>query len=162
MYSVQPCQNIDFLFSTQYCPLMILKNSVDFGEVINLLLHVNLQSSSTARWRVCWYPVSFDWWNMRHQINFRQYNPNKPAKYGLLYKSLNDARFRFTYQVVAYCEKLVEGTGPYYFSVTEDYVKHLVQSVPVSSMKGRNISMEQLYTSILTLNWLLKHNITSV
>ena len=99
---------------------------------------------------------------MRHQINFRQYNPNKPAKYGLLYKSLNDARFRFTYQVVAYCEKLVEGTGPYYFSVTEDYVKHLVQSVPVSSMKGRNISMEQLYTSILTLNWLLKHNITSV
>jgi len=37
---------------------------------------------------------------MRNQIAFRQYNPNKPAKYGLLYKSLNDARFPFTYQII--------------------------------------------------------------
>ena len=28
---------------------------------------------------------------MRHQIGFGHYNPDKPAKYGLLYKSLNDA-----------------------------------------------------------------------
>ena len=32
---------------------------------------------------------------MRHQIAFRQYNPNKPHKYGLLCKSLNDASFPF-------------------------------------------------------------------
>ena len=37
---------------------------------------------------------------MRHQIGFRQYNPNKPAKYGLLYKSLKDARLPFTYQII--------------------------------------------------------------
>ena len=28
---------------------------------------------------------------MRNQISFKQYNPNKPAKYGLLFKSLNDS-----------------------------------------------------------------------
>ena len=39
---------------------------------------------------------------MRHQIGFRQYSPNKPTKYGLLYKLLNDARFPFTYQAIPY------------------------------------------------------------
>ena len=99
---------------------------------------------------------------MHHQINFRQYNPNELAKYGLLCKSLKDARFPFTYQVVPYCRKPVEGTSPYYLNATEDYVKHLVQSMSVSSMKERNIPMDQLYTSISTSNWLLKHNITLV
>ena len=35
---------------------------------------------------------------MRHQIGFRQYNPKKTAKYDIQFKSLNDARFPFTYQ----------------------------------------------------------------
>ena len=35
---------------------------------------------------------------MRHQIGMKQYNRNKPAKYTLLFKSLNDARFPYTYQ----------------------------------------------------------------
>ena len=33
---------------------------------------------------------------MRHQIAFQQYNPNKPHKYGLLCKSLNDSSFPYT------------------------------------------------------------------
>ena len=36
---------------------------------------------------------------MRHQSGFRQCNSNKPAKHGLPYKSFNDARFPFTYQL---------------------------------------------------------------
>ena len=99
---------------------------------------------------------------MRHQINFRQYNPNKPAKYGLLYKSLNDARFPFTYQVVPYCGKPVDGDGPYYLNATEDYVKCLVQALPMINMKGRNISIDRLYTSISTANWLLEQDVTTV
>ena len=85
-------------------------------------------------------------YSMRHQINFRQYNPNKPAKYGLLYKSLNDAHFAFTYQVIPYCGRPEDGTGPYYLSSTEDYVKSLANAMPRSSVKGRNISMDRLYT----------------
>ena len=61
-------------------------------------------------------------YSMRHQINLRQCNPNKPAKYGLLYKSLNDARFVFAYQVIPYCGGPKDGTGPYYLSSTEGYV----------------------------------------
>ena len=64
---------------------------------------------------------------MRHQIGFRQYNPNKLAQYGLLYKSLNDVWFPFTYQAIPYCRKPVDGNGPYYLNATEDDVKHLVE-----------------------------------
>ena len=99
---------------------------------------------------------------MRHQIGFRQYNPNKPAKYGLLYKSLNDARFPFTYQIIPYSGKPVDGDGPYYLKATEDYVKNLVESIPGRNLKGRNISMDRLYTSIPTANWLLSREITVV
>lgn len=99
---------------------------------------------------------------MRHQIGFRQFNPNKPAKYGLLYKSLNDARFPFTYQVLPYSGKPVDGDGPYYLKATEDYVKMLVESMVPRNMKGRNISMDRLYTSISTANLLLARGITVV
>ena len=51
-------------------------------------------------------------YSMHHQINFREYNLNKPAKYTLLYKSLNDTRFAFTYQVIPYCGRPKDGIGP--------------------------------------------------
>jgi len=41
-------------------------------------------------------------------------------------------------------------------------VKALVEAMPKSSMKGQNISMDRLYTSISTCNWLLNRNITTV
>ena len=34
---------------------------------------------------------------MRDQIDLRQYKLSKPAKYGLLFKSLNEDRFPFIY-----------------------------------------------------------------
>ena len=42
---------------------------------------------------------------MRHQIAFRQYNPNKPYKHGVLLKSLNDARIPYTYKAIPYAPK---------------------------------------------------------
>ena len=60
---------------------------------------------------------------MRHQIAFRQYNPKKPHKYGLLLKSINDSRFPFTYKAAPYASKLENGDGPRYICTTEDYVK---------------------------------------
>ena len=101
-------------------------------------------------------------YSMRHQINFIECNPNKPAKYDLLYKSLNDAHFAFTYQVIPYCGRPKDGTGPYYLSPTEDYVKSLVNAMPRSSVKGRNISMDRLYRLISTANCLLKNEIAVV
>ena len=33
----------------------------------------------------------------RTQISFKQFNPSKPAKYGMLYKSINACRYPFTF-----------------------------------------------------------------
>ena len=43
---------------------------------------------------------------MRQQIACHQYNPNKLHRYGLLLKSLHDARFPYTYKAVPYAAKL--------------------------------------------------------
>ena len=100
---------------------------------------------------------------MRHQIAFRQYNPNKPHKYGLLVKSLNDARVPFTYKAVPYSGKPENGDGPYYIDNTEQYVKYLVNETEKDiSLHGRNISTDRLYTSIPLANWLLDRHITTV
>ena len=57
----------------------------------------------------------------------------------------------------------VDGNGSYYLNATKDYVKHQVELMPESSMKGRNVlSTERAYTSISTSNWLLAQDIASV
>ena len=99
---------------------------------------------------------------MRHQIAFRQYNPNKLHRYGLLVKSLNDAELPFTYKTVPYAGKPEAGDGPYYIDSTENYVKYLVNETEKDiSLKGRNISTDRLYTSIPFANWLLERDITT-
>ena len=90
---------------------------------------------------------------MRHQIAFRQYNPNKPHRYGLLVKSLNDAELLFTYKTVPYAGKPETGDGPYYIDSTENYVKYLVNETEKDiSLKGRNIYTDRLCTSIPLAN----------
>ena len=41
---------------------------------------------------------------MRTQISFKQYNPDKPAKYGMLFKSINNVRYPCTHQSHVYCD----------------------------------------------------------
>ena len=65
---------------------------------------------------------------MRNQINFRQYHPNKPAKYGVLFKSINDLRFSYTYRSDMYDGKRVNGAGPYFVKGTEIMWKPLWQN----------------------------------
>ena len=53
----------------------------------------------------------------RH-IGFKQYNPNKPAEYGLLYQSLCDSSIPYTYYSLSYTGKpeRVEGPTTKYYS----------------------------------------------
>ena len=44
----------------------------------------------------------------------------------MLFKSLNDARFPYTYKSVPYAGKPTDGTGPYHIESTLDYVKYFV------------------------------------
>ena len=100
---------------------------------------------------------------IRHQIVFWQYNPNKLYRYGLLVKSLNDARVPFTYKAAPYSSKPKDGNGPYHIDRTENYVKYLVEEFEKdASLLGRNISTDRLYTYISLANWLLERGITTV
>ena len=100
---------------------------------------------------------------MRNQISFRQYNPNKPAKYGMLFKSINTARYSYTFVAAPYCGKPVEEGGAYYIQGTEPIVKQLVQRIEGATiMRGQNISFDRLYTSIPLVRWLYDRDITSI
>ena len=61
-----------------------------FAEARRLTVMFNKQMKNVLVPSEC-LSIDETLYSMRHQINFRQYNLNKPAKYGLLYKSLNDA-----------------------------------------------------------------------
>ena len=98
---------------------------------------------------------------MRHQIAFRQYNPNKPAKYGLLFKSLNAAGYPYLFCSIVYAGKPVGVPGKFYLQGTDNYMKSLVEETNKSvKLNGRNISMDRLYTGIPIARWLLSNDIT--
>uniref|UniRef100_UPI00358F374B uncharacterized protein n=1 Tax=Myxine glutinosa TaxID=7769 RepID=UPI00358F374B len=66
---------------------------------------------------------------MRSGISFRQYNRSKPAKYGQLFHSLNDARHPYTFFSRPYAGKPT-GDHPthHYVTGTEEVVKNLIKS----------------------------------
>lgn len=99
---------------------------------------------------------------MKTQISFKQYNPDKPGKYGLLFKAINDARFPYNYFATPYCGKPVEEGGVFYVQGTENLVKYMVDSFSkYQAISGRNISFDRLYTSLTIAEWLLeRHHVT--
>ena len=97
------------------------------------------------------------------QIAFRQCNFNKPHCFGLLLKSLDDARFPYKYKAVPYVAKPKAGDGPYHLKSTIDYVKYLVTEMEADrTITGRTISTNCLYTSIESTNWLLDGSIATI
>jgi hypothetical protein len=93
---------------------------------------------------------------MRNQISFKQYNPNKPVKYGLLFKAINAARYPYTFIASPYCGKSTEDGGKYYVQGTEAIVKQMIERLLENKvpLTGRNISFDRLYTSISIALWL--------
>ena len=85
---------------------------------------------------------------MRTSIGFKQFNPSKPAKYGLLFKSINAVRYSYTFSTTPYCGKPRDQPTAYYTQGTENVAKYLViQLQKQVDIQGRNISFERLYTS---------------
>ena len=67
----------------------------------------------------------------------------------MLFKSLNDARFPYTYKDVLYVAKPKAEDGPYNLKSTIDYIKYLVTEMEADQpITGRNISTNHPYTSI--------------
>ena len=93
----------------------------------------------------------------RGRIGMKQYNPSKPAKYGLLYRSLCDAVVPYTYITLPYAGKpddINNEAKKYYVCDTDSYTKYLVEEfTKINSIEGCNISMDQYFTSITITRW---------
>ena len=104
---------------------------------------------------------------MRMHIAFKQFNPNKPAKYGLLFKSINSCRYPYTFRTAPYVGKPENHSNQeqckFYVRGTEDTVKRLVTDLEKHiTLSGRNLLYDRLYNSVSLAKWLLERNITTV
>ena len=98
---------------------------------------------------------------MGNQISFKQYYPDKPAKYGMLFKSINSGWYPYTHQSVVYAGKPEGEPDEYYISGTFNYITRLVDKLSAyQNLGGRNISMDCSYSSFQIADWLLQKNIT--
>ena len=90
-------------------------------------------------------------------VAFHQCNKDKPAKYELLFWSINSAEIPYTYNSVIYAGKPLDEPGSYYVQTTDDIVEYLVNSLAgETNIKGRNLSTGRFYISTKIANWLLK------
>ena len=90
-------------------------------------------------------------------MNFKQYNPSKPAKYGMLYRSLCDSSAQYTYFTLPYAgkpEDLNNESNKFYITGSDEYTKYLVENFNrFNSIKGYNISMDRNFTSVTLADW---------
>ena len=105
-------------------------------------------------------------YSYRGFIGFKQYNPSKPAKYGLLYRSLCDSTTTYTYFTLTYAGKSESADGPaakFYLTGTDEYTKYLVNKFSAyNSIQGCNISMDRYFTSVCLAAWALENKFTIV
>ena len=103
---------------------------------------------------------------MRTGLNFKQYNRSKSAKYGMLFRSINSARFPYSFTAVVYTGRPKQYNSDlckYFVRDTEETVKTLVTNLEMcTNLAGRNVTYDPFYTSIALGKWLLERNITSV
>lgn len=97
--------------------------------------------------------------SFRGRCAFKQYIPNKPAKYGIKVQALVDARSYYVLNLEVYPGKQPE--GPFCYSNSPiDIVERLIQ--PISGT-NRNVTFDNWYTSYeLMIKLLKEHKLTSV
>ena len=97
---------------------------------------------------------------------FKQDNPNKPVKYGLIFRSLCDSTATYTYYTLPYTGKpeVAEGdTAKYYVTGTDAYTQYLVNEISnYSSIQGCSISLDRYFTSVSYAEWALEKKFTIV
>ena len=92
----------------------------------------------------------------RARISMKQYNRNKPAKYGLLFRSMNAARYPYTFWSVPYCGKPTDEPTNHYVTRIEDLVKYIIEEHGNhTELRGRNLTTDRLYTSLPLAKWML-------
>jgi len=97
----------------------------------------------------------------RGRCKFRVYMPQKPGKYGILFRVLTDAKYRYVSRMLPYTGKTANTDGSVTqrqspTSIVMDLCRHILGS-------GRNVTIDRYYTSVDMVEDLVKnHNITVV
>ena len=133
----------------------------DFFEEFNA-------NNAKSRYPTPYLAVDETLYPYRGRIGFKQYNPSKPAKYGLLYRSLCDASVPYTYFTLPYVGKpeVLDQQHPeykFYISGTDEYTKYLMEGFSEhSDILGCNVSMDRYFTSITLVRWATEKDFTIV
>ena len=100
----------------------------------------------------------------RGRVTIKQYNPNKPAKYGVLYRSISVATLPYAYNTLAYAGKPNTITPQSeYVTGTDNYTKYLIKGLErYVDIRGRYVSIDRFFTSMTIADWLLDREITTV
>ena len=99
---------------------------------------------------------------LRTMVKLKQYNPNKPAKYGLLYRSILDSVVSHTYFALPYAGEPEIEVSEFYVTGTDEYSVYLVDKLSSHvDITGRNVSMDRYFT-IVTITHYLKEKKTTL
>ena len=85
------------------------------------------ENNAKARYPSSYLAIDETLYRYRGHINFKQYNPSKPAKYGMLYRSFCDSSVQYTYFILPYAgkpEDLNNEASKFYITGTDEYSKY--------------------------------------
>ena len=81
----------------------------------------------------------------------------------MFYKLINSAAFPYTYQSHVFCGESEGAPNWFYISGTKNYIQYLVTKLSgYHDIRGQNITIDRLCSSLSVANQLLKHGITMV
>ena len=97
----------------------------------------------------------------RDIVKLKQYNANKPAKYGLLYRSISGSVVPCTYFTLPYAGKPEVEGSEFYVTGTDECSVYLVDKLSSHvDTNGRNVSMDRYFTSVTIAHYLNEKKMT--
>ena len=132
----------------------------DFFEEVN-------KKNGLMRYPTVYLAIDETLYPYRGRLGFKIYLQNKPAKFGLLYRSLCDASLPYTYYTLPYAGKPEDLQDneykKYYVTGTDNYSIYLIEELSkINSIQGCNISVDRFFTSVPLARWATLHKITII
>ena len=126
----------------------------DFFEAWNLLCAHTVNPGDFVTIDECLYAL-------RNKLSFKTYNPNKPSKYGINVKCLNEVVFPYTYRSEVFAGKpeVLEG-AEFYIPSTHRITLRLLEMVGWERLQGCHLTVDNLYTSVPLAEELLQKKMT--
>ena len=99
----------------------------------------------------------------RGMVKLKQFNPNKPAKYELLFQSISDSVVPYTYFILPYALKPEIEGSEFYVTGTDEYNVYLVYKLSSHvDITGRNVTLDRHFTSVTIAHYLKEKKMTLV